>query len=59
MVDNVAKLSEIEKASPEVQLAVDLIYLLESNHISLEIALAAIKIVEKDLQQQLHKKRHK
>lgn len=59
MVDDVAKLSEIEKASPEVQLAVDLIYLLESNHISLEIALAAIKIVEKDLQQQLHKKRHK
>lgn len=56
MTSNSTKSTPIDGAPPEVQLAVDLIYLLESNQISVEIALAAIKIVEKDLQQKLQKK---
>jgi len=43
----------VETAPPEVQLAVDLIYLLESNEIAPEIALAALSIVQKDYQQKL------
>lgn len=39
----------LEQAPKEVQLAVDLIYLLESNEIDPQIALAALKIVEHDL----------
>lgn len=57
MTSNSAKSTPIDGAPPEVQLAVDLIYLLESNQISVETALAAIKIVEKDLQQKLQKNR--
>lgn len=55
MTSNSTKSTPIDGAPPEVKLAVDLIYLLESNRISVEIALAAIKIVEKDLQQKLQK----
>lgn len=39
----------LEQAPQEVQLAVDLIYLLESHQIDPQIALAALKIVEQDL----------
>ncbi|BET95799.1 pleiotropic regulatory protein RsmS [Xenorhabdus taiwanensis] len=45
----------LEQASPEVQLAVDLIYLLECNEISPAIALAALEIVKHDLQGKLKK----
>ncbi|QUJ66573.1 pleiotropic regulatory protein RsmS [Photobacterium sp. GJ3] len=37
-------------APKEVQLAVDLIYLLETNGIAPELALAALEIVQADLQ---------
>lgn len=36
----------LEKAAPEVQLAVDLIYLLESNDLGPEVVLAALEIVK-------------
>lgn len=39
----------LENAPPEIQLAVDLIYLFETNDISPQIALEALKIVEDDL----------
>ena len=39
----------LEQAPKEVQSAVDLIYLLESNEIDPQVALAALKIVEQDL----------
>lgn len=39
----------IEQADKEVQLAVDLIYLLETNQIEPDVALKALKIVEQDL----------
>ncbi|CDL83242.1 pleiotropic regulatory protein RsmS [Xenorhabdus szentirmaii] len=45
----------LEQAPPEVQLAVDLIYLLECNDISPDTALAALDIVKQDLQQKLEK----
>ncbi|MBD2809342.1 pleiotropic regulatory protein RsmS [Xenorhabdus sp. Vera] len=45
----------LEQASPEVQLAVDLIYLLECNEISPAIALAALEIVKHDFQGKLKK----
>ncbi|OTA21300.1 hypothetical protein Xbed_00527 [Xenorhabdus beddingii] len=45
----------LEQAPPEVQLAVDLIYLLESNEISPAIALAALEIVRHDFQEKLEK----
>ncbi|WP_338883213.1 MULTISPECIES: pleiotropic regulatory protein RsmS [Xenorhabdus] len=45
----------LEQAPPEVQLAVDLIYLLEYNEISPAIALAALEIVKHDLQGKLEK----
>ncbi|MDN2480726.1 pleiotropic regulatory protein RsmS [Vibrio agarivorans] len=41
--------SGLEQAPAEVKLAVDLIYLLETNEISPEIALKAIDIVRGDL----------
>ena len=47
----------IEQASESIQLAVDLIYLLETNEIDPETALEALHIVEKDLQQKLSSKR--
>ncbi|AHM72697.1 pleiotropic regulatory protein RsmS [Yersinia hibernica] len=43
----------VEKASPELQLAVDLIYLLECNEIAPETALAALAIVQLDYQRKL------
>ncbi|MCP9266795.1 pleiotropic regulatory protein RsmS [Xenorhabdus sp. XENO-1] len=46
---------DLEQAPPEVQLAVDLIYLLECNEISPDIALAALEIVKDDFQRKLKK----
>lgn len=43
----------LEKASPELQLAVDLIYLLECNEIDPATALAALDIVRKDYQEKM------
>ncbi|WP_037383619.1 pleiotropic regulatory protein RsmS [Serratia sp. DD3] len=43
----------LENASPELQLAVDLIYLLECNEIDPVTALAALDIVRKDYQQKI------
>ncbi|AWK15184.1 pleiotropic regulatory protein RsmS [Candidatus Fukatsuia symbiotica] len=43
----------VERASPEIQLAVDLIYLLECNEIAPETALAALTIVRRDCQEKL------
>jgi len=43
----------LENASPELQLAVDLIYLLECNEIAPETALAALEIVKRDYQDKL------
>lgn len=43
----------VENASPELQLAVDLIYLLECNEIAPETALAALEIVRRDYQEKL------
>ncbi|WP_299687889.1 pleiotropic regulatory protein RsmS [uncultured Vibrio sp.] len=45
--------SPLDNAPQEVKLAVDLIYLLESNDIDPQVALAAIKIVQQDLQAKL------
>jgi hypothetical protein len=45
--------SPLSNAPEDVQLAVDLIYLLESNDIKPKIALAALKIVKKDLESKL------
>ena len=43
----------VENAPPELQLAVDLIYLLECNEIAPETALAALEIVQRDSQEKL------
>ncbi len=43
------KLPPLTEAPQHVQLAVDLIYLLESNDIAPETALEALEIVRKDL----------
>lgn len=40
---------ELDNAPEEIKLAIDLIYLLESNEVDPEIALKALKIVENDL----------
>ena len=42
--------SPLDNAPEEVKLAVDLIYLLESNEIDPKVALEAINIVQQDLQ---------
>lgn len=44
-----AQSSALESAPEHVKLAVDLIYLLESNEIPAETALAAIELVQADL----------
>ncbi|WP_240435510.1 pleiotropic regulatory protein RsmS [Photobacterium salinisoli] len=44
-------------APKEVQLAVDLIYLLETNNVDPELALAALEIVKTDLQAKVQRKR--
>jgi hypothetical protein len=41
--------SELEDAPNDIKLAVDLIYLLETNEVDPETALKALKIVEADL----------
>ncbi len=43
----------LENAPEEIKLAVDLIYLLESNDIDPKIALAALEIVKDDLERKL------
>ncbi|OMQ25434.1 MULTISPECIES: pleiotropic regulatory protein RsmS [Serratia] len=45
----------LENASPELQLAVDLIYLLECNEIDPATALAALDIVKKDYQEKVQR----
>jgi len=46
----------LDEASEEIQLAVDLIYLLESNEIDPKVALNALKIVQNDLEKKLKAK---
>lgn len=41
--------SSVQDAPEHIQLAVDLIYLLESNHIDPDVALKALEIVQTDL----------
>ncbi|MGL4268961.1 MAG: pleiotropic regulatory protein RsmS [Plesiomonas sp.] len=43
----------LENAPEEIQLAVDLIYLLETNEVDPKTALAALEVVKKDLQTKL------
>ncbi|MEG3134740.1 pleiotropic regulatory protein RsmS [Rouxiella sp. T17] len=43
----------VENAPPELQLAVDLIYLLECNEIAPDVALAALEIVKRDYQEKI------
>ncbi|WP_435247318.1 pleiotropic regulatory protein RsmS [Vibrio sp. nBUS_14] len=45
--------SPLDNAPEDVKLAVDLIFLLESNEIDPKVALEAIKIVQQDLQAKL------
>ncbi|MCG9596809.1 pleiotropic regulatory protein RsmS [Vibrio sp. Isolate25] len=45
--------SGLDQAPDEIKLAVDLIYLIESNDIDPKVALAAIKIVKSDLERKL------
>ncbi|PSW18801.1 primosomal protein [Photobacterium sanctipauli] len=42
--------SPLDDAPADVKLAVDLIYLLETNEIEPEVALSALKMVTKDLE---------
>ena len=48
--------SSLDDAPAEIKLAVDLIYLLETNEIDPETALKAIKIVQSDLENKLKAK---
>ncbi|MCA2414752.1 pleiotropic regulatory protein RsmS [Vibrio chemaguriensis] len=48
--------SPLDDAPEELKLAVDLIYLLESNEIDPEVALNALKIVQNDLENKLKAK---
>ncbi|HHX8526719.1 pleiotropic regulatory protein RsmS [Vibrio diabolicus] len=48
--------SPLDDAPEEIKLAVDLIYLLESNEIDPEVALNALKIVQSDLENKLKAK---
>lgn len=45
--------SGLDNAPDEIKLAVDLIYLLESNEVDTKVALEAIKIVKSDLESKL------
>ncbi|HAT8501243.1 TPA: pleiotropic regulatory protein RsmS [Vibrio vulnificus] len=45
----------LEQAPDEIKLAVDLIYLLESNDVDAATALAALKIVQQDLESKLNR----
>lgn len=44
----------LEHAPDEIKLAVDLIYLLENNEVDPNVALAALKIVQSDLEAKLN-----
>ncbi|EGU55858.1 primosomal replication protein N'' [Vibrio nigripulchritudo ATCC 27043] len=46
----------LDSAPDEIKLAVDLIYLLESNEIEAKTALAALEIVKADLERKLDSK---
>ncbi|EKO3850806.1 pleiotropic regulatory protein RsmS [Vibrio harveyi] len=46
--------SPMDDAPEEIKLAVDLIYLLETNEIDPKIALKAIKIVQSDLENKIN-----
>ncbi|AIV05045.1 MULTISPECIES: pleiotropic regulatory protein RsmS [Vibrio] len=46
--------SPLDDAPEEIKLAVDLIYLLETNEIDPKIALKAIKIVQSDLENKIN-----
>ena len=48
--------SPLDDATDDVKLAVDLIYLLESNEVDPEVALSALKIVQIDLENKLKSK---
>ncbi|MCG9700932.1 pleiotropic regulatory protein RsmS [Vibrio natriegens] len=48
--------SPLDDAPDDVKLAVDLIYLLESNEVDPEVALRALKIVQIDLENKLKSK---
>ena len=50
-----APASSLDDAADEIKLAVDLIYLFESNKIEVEVALATIEIVKDDLMSKLGK----
>ena len=50
-----APAASLDDAADEIKLAVDLIYLFESNKIEVEVALAAIEIVKADLMSKLDK----
>lgn len=45
----------LDEAPEDIKLAVDLIYLLESNEISPEVALSALEIVTQDLKAKINK----
>ncbi|WP_295894151.1 pleiotropic regulatory protein RsmS [uncultured Vibrio sp.] len=45
--------SPLDNAPDEIKLAVDLIYLLESNEVNIETAIKAIDIVKADLESKL------
>ena len=45
--------SSLEQAPDEIKLAVELIYLLETNEVPLEIALKALNIVTDDVQKKI------
>jgi len=45
--------NSLDNAPAEIKLAVDLIYLLESNEIEPKLALAALEIVKSDLERKL------
>ncbi|ELB2103351.1 pleiotropic regulatory protein RsmS [Vibrio parahaemolyticus] len=45
--------SPLDDAPEEIKLAVDLIYLLETNEIDPEVAIKALKIVQTDLKNKL------
>ncbi|MBN8102489.1 pleiotropic regulatory protein RsmS [Vibrio vulnificus] len=46
----------LDQAPDDIKLAVDLIYLLESNEVDTEVALAALKIVQQDLEAKRNRK---
>ncbi|QIZ76961.1 pleiotropic regulatory protein RsmS [Ferrimonas lipolytica] len=45
--------SQLEQAPEHIKLAVDLIYLLETNEVSPEVAIAALEIVKQDMHSKL------